>query len=411
MTAPMISTASPASGSAGTTVWLTGSGFTGVSAVRFGSVPATSFTVVSPTVISATAPAGSGTVQITVTGPGGTSNALAFTYVGVPHLTSAVPNGGPTAGGTSVTVTGTGLSEVVTVTFGATSVAFTVVSDSVLVTTAPAGSGTVQITATSPGGSSNTLPYTYLPAPVVTAVTPDQGPTVGGTTVTVTGSGFTGATGVQFGSTPATFTVVSNTQIVAAAPPGAPGVVRVTVTTAGGTGSAFYYYLGTPVLTGVVPVEGPTSGGTTLTLTGSSLSEASAVRFGSVSATSFTVVSDTQVLATSPAGSGTEQITVTSPGGTSNGVAFTYAPAPHLTSAVPNEGPTAGGTLVTLTGTGLSEVATVTFGATPAPFTILSDTLLVATAPAGSGTVQITATAPGGTSNTLSYLQVAPPVL
>ncbi|WP_344447400.1 IPT/TIG domain-containing protein, partial [Kitasatospora nipponensis] len=214
-----------------------------------------------------------------------------------------------------MTLTGTGLSEVVTVAFGATPAAFTVLSDTTVVATAPAGSGTVQVTVTSPGGTSNGLPYTYLSAPVVTTVAPNQGPTAGGTTVTVTGSGFTGATDVRFGSTPATtFTVVSGTQITAVAPPGGAGMVHLTVTTAGGTSSTFYYYLNAPVLTSVVPTQGPTSGGITLTLTGSGLSQASAVHFGAAAATSFTVVSDNQALATVPAGSGTVQVTVTSPG-------------------------------------------------------------------------------------------------
>ncbi|WP_199823454.1 IPT/TIG domain-containing protein, partial [Streptomyces sp. NRRL WC-3742] len=60
-----------------------------------------------------------------------------------------------------------------------------------------------------------------------------------------------------------------------------------------------------------------------------------AVRFGAVNASSFTVVSATQITATVPAGSGTVQVTVTTPGGTSNGVAFTYVPVPQLVSVIP----------------------------------------------------------------------------
>jgi hypothetical protein len=66
---------------------------------------------------------------------------------------------------------------------------------------------------------------------------------------------------------------------------------------------------------------------------------------------------------------------------------------------------------VTVTGTGLSAVTAVVFGSTPAAFTIVSDSILVATAPAGSGTAQVTATGPGGTSNALPYLQVPPPAV
>ncbi len=73
--------------------------------------------------------------------------------------------------------------------------------------------------------------------PSVTAVSPASGSALGGTTVIISGSGFTGATAVDFGpsNAAASFVVNSNTQITATSPPGAAGPVDVTVTTAGGT--------------------------------------------------------------------------------------------------------------------------------------------------------------------------------
>lgn len=72
--------------------------------------------------------------------------------------------------------------------------------------------------------------------PTVTTISPATGPVLGGTLVTLTGTGFLGATAVKFGSVPATtFTVQSNTQIVATAPPGTAGMVDVTVATPFGT--------------------------------------------------------------------------------------------------------------------------------------------------------------------------------
>jgi uncharacterized protein (TIGR03437 family) len=59
---------------------LAGTGFTGATAVLFGATPATSFTVNSDTQITAVAPAGLGTVPVTVVGPGGTSAGVSFTY-------------------------------------------------------------------------------------------------------------------------------------------------------------------------------------------------------------------------------------------------------------------------------------------------------------------------------------------
>ncbi len=72
--------------------------------------------------------------------------------------------------------------------------------------------------------------------PVVTAITPASGPTSGATTVTLTGTSFTGAAAVSFGVEPATsFTVDSDTQITAVSPAHAPGVVDITVTSLAGT--------------------------------------------------------------------------------------------------------------------------------------------------------------------------------
>ena len=99
------------------------------------------------------------------------------------------------------------------------------------------------------------------------------------------------------------------------------------------------------------PDLGPEAGGTTVVLTGTDLTGATAVDFGVTPAASFTVDSNTQITAISPAGTGLAEVTVTTPGGTSNNVFFTYLPVPTLTSVNPNSGPETGGDSVTLTGT------------------------------------------------------------
>jgi hypothetical protein len=74
--------------------------------------------------------------------------------------------------------------------------------------------------------------------------------------------------------------------------------------------------------------------------------------------------------------------------------------APTITSIDPASGPTAGGTVVTVNGTGLDTVSAVAFGSTPAAdFSALSATLLVAVSPAGTGTDAVKVTNPDGTSN------------
>ncbi len=230
--APTVTGLSPNSGPAGggTSVTLTGTNFTGATAVQFGAVAASSFTVVNATTITATSPAGSaGSMNVRVTTAGGTSATAAgnlFTYVAAPSVTSLSPSSGPVSGGTSVTITGTGLSGTTAVAFGATpATSFSVVNATTITATAPAGSaGAVNVTVLTPGGTSAAgagSQYTYLATPVVSGLSPSSGPTQGGTPVTITGTGFTGATAVTFGASPATsFTVVDATTITAVSPPG-----------------------------------------------------------------------------------------------------------------------------------------------------------------------------------------------
>jgi hypothetical protein len=165
--------------------------------------------------------------------------------------------------------------------------------------------------------------YTYV-APTVTSISPTSGPQGGGTTVTITGSDFTGATAVEFGTRAATnVTVNSDTQITASSPASLiAGVVNITITGPDGTSAlataARFTYIAPPSISSISPASGYTTGGTTVTITGSHLTGATAVSFGSVAAASYTVDSDTQITAVSPARSaGTVDITVVGPGGTS----------------------------------------------------------------------------------------------
>ncbi|MBV9025544.1 MAG: IPT/TIG domain-containing protein, partial [Streptomycetaceae bacterium] len=101
-------------------------------------------------------------------------------------------------------------------------------------------------------------------APVISSISPTQGPTTGGTAVAITGSGFTGASSVKFGTASAAFTAVSSTQINATAPLGS-GSVPVTVITPTGTSNSFTYtYVAAPVISSINPTQGPTAGGTTV---------------------------------------------------------------------------------------------------------------------------------------------------
>jgi IPT/TIG domain-containing protein len=173
-----------------------------------------------------------------------------------------------------------------------------------------------------------------------------------------------------------------------------------------------------PAVTGISPASGPEVGGTTVTITGTDLTGATDVQFGNTSAINFTVDSPAQITATAPAGSGTVDITVTTPGGAStinDADQYSYIRAPTVTGVGPTSGPESGGTTVTITGTDLSGTTDVEFGNTPASdFSADGPTQLTATAPPGTGTVDITITTPGGTSTTSDadqYTYIAPRVV
>ena len=332
--APIVSAISPSAGptTGGTVVTVSGSNFTGATSVTFGGAAASSYTVNSATSITATAPANSaGTVDVRVTTAGGTSATSAtdqYTYIEAPTVTAVSPKSGPTAGGTTVVITGTGFTGATAVTFGATaSTSFTVNTATQITATSPAHApGTVDVRVTTAGGTSATSAtdqYTYIAAPMVTAVSPSSGPTAGGTTVVITGANFSAATAVTFGGTPAIgYTIDANTQITATSPAGSAGTVDVRVTTPGGTSATSqasqYNYLAAPTVSDVLPRIGQVD--TQVQITGTGFTNARVVRFGSAVATAYTIISDTQISATAPANAdGIVNITVTTPGGTSNG--------------------------------------------------------------------------------------------
>jgi len=274
--------------------------------------------------------AGTYLVSVAVTGNSGAVG-YGAQYVGVfdaPVVSGVSPSSGPTGGSTGVTLSGTNLTEATAVYFGSTAAtSFTANADGTLTAVAPSGSaGTVDITVTTAGGTSATSSadhFTYLPAPVVTGISPSSGSTAGGTSVNIGGSGFTGATAVYFGATAATsFTVHSDNWITAIAPAEAAGTVDITVTTTGGASAASsadrFTFLAPPTVTGVSPSSGSTSGGTFVTITGTNFTGATAVYFGTSTGYSFTVVSSTEITVYAPPhAAGLVDITVITGGGTS----------------------------------------------------------------------------------------------
>jgi hypothetical protein len=153
-------------------------------------------------------------------------------------------------------------------------------------------------------------------APTVSSFTPTSGSP--GTSVTVNGSGFTGATAVTFNGAAASFTVGSDAQLTATVPSGATSG-PIAVTTPAGTGTSSSSFTVTaatvaPKITSISPTSGPV--GTVVAITGSGLTGATSVKFGGGVSAAYTVASDTRINATVPAGASSGGIAVTTPGGT-----------------------------------------------------------------------------------------------
>ncbi len=424
---PVVTSVSPGDGSlsAGSYVAITGQGFTGTTAVAFGSTPAKQFSVEDDQALEAVVPAATvaGTVDVKVTNGTGTSSAVAadhFTYVGPPTVTSLSPTTGTQGGGTRVTVDGTGFTDVGYVEVGgviATSV--TVISATQLtLVTPPGASGSEPVTVTTVGGTSamssaDLFTYATL-APGVLGITPSSGPAAGGTTVTVSGTGFSSTSTVAFGGVAATsVTYVSPNSLIAVAPAGKAGTsVAVTVVSGGKTSATshadLFTYLVAPTVTGISPATGPSGGGNVVTVTGTGFSGVTSVLFGTApvdpSDGALDVDSATTLTVQVPAGSiGTVDVTVVTGGGTSatsssDHYAYTGS-TPAVTGLSPAAGPVAGGGTVAIDGVGLLGATEVEFGSVPVHFTVESSTAIEATAPPGAaGTVAVTVTTPGGSS-------------
>ena len=426
--APTVASFTPASAAAGAAVTITGTNFANATAVSFNGVAA-AFTVVSDTTISAVVPVGATSGKILVTNPGASRQTpTSFTVtasVAAPTVTALSPVSGPVAGGTVVTITGSGfVSGATTVKFGAnagTSVTF--VSATSIRATTPAGiAGAVTVSATTTSGTStNVTQFTYVAVPTVTALSPVSGPVAGGTVVTITGSGFvSGATTVKFGANAGTsVTFVSATSIRATAPAGVAGAVTVTATTTTGgtsTNATQFTYVAAPTITSFAPTS--VAIGTVVTITGTNFTGATAVKFGTVLATRFTVISATSIVVGVPAGSVTStKITVTTPGGSvisTSSVTLSGTALPTITGFAATSGPV--GTVVTVTGANVGAASATAVNGVVATFTVTSATTLNLIVPVGAATGKITVTTAGGTATsaasfTVTLVIVAGPTL
>ena len=232
-------------------------------------------------------------------------------------LASIAPASGPIAGGTSVVITGTGFVAGAKVSIGGAAATSVVVSSdtTITATTPPGAVGPASVVVTLPDGQSATLatPFTYTSSALgVTAVSPSSGPPTGGTSVTITGTGFlTGATVTIGGNVCTSPAVVNATTITCVTPAGTAGAANIIVTNTDGRNTVLasgYTYTATspgtnttpPTVTSIAPNSGPTTGGTAITISGTGFTAGTAVTIAGLACANVTVFNSGKIVCTTP---------------------------------------------------------------------------------------------------------------
>lgn len=381
---PAFSSVSPASGGAGTTVTINGSNFSNATSVKFGTAPASSFTVNSATKITAVVAAGSSD-GVTVTTPGGTTTSNLFSFTAPPVITgTSTMKGGNNS---FITIQGTNLTGA-QVTIGGVPASVTYNDTNQIYATLGSGGSSGDIVIVTPGGTVTLPGFTWVNAPQITSFTPQTA--AAGDKVTIKGTGLGETTAVSFGGVYAIFSILSPLEIEATVPNGASGAII--VTSPGGSASSPGFVYKGPSITSFLPVQA--GKGQTVTIQGSNFTGATSVSFGGVPATSFQVISATQINAV--VGNGrTGYVSVTTPSGTGSLTGFQH-PGPYILSFSPDYAGDFSVTPITITGSNFTGTTAVSFGGVPAAsFTVVSATVIQAT-PAKSGSGDVAVTTPLG---------------
>ncbi|MGO9322049.1 MAG: IPT/TIG domain-containing protein [Solirubrobacteraceae bacterium] len=330
---PTVSKVEPAEGPAagGTVVKITGTGFTEGALVKIGSA-ATGVEYKSETELKATTAATAvGKDEVFVTDAKGVNSAGPdFTYLAAPKVTSVSPAEGSTAGSTSITLKGTDFVAGAKVTLaGEEATSVVVVSATEITAKTPAGAaGKDEVVVVDADGTSSAgAGFTYITPPTVSAISPKEGTTAGGTSVKITGTGFVKGAKVKIGGEATSVTVVSGTEITAKTVAHAAGKFSVEVTENGVAQSATveFTYATPPKVTSVSPAEGSKAGGWEVLIKGTEFSEHAKVTIGSEVAKVEWVSATELVVTTSAHAAGKAEVVVTNGElSSSGGPMYTY---------------------------------------------------------------------------------------
>jgi hypothetical protein len=279
---------------------VSGSGFTGATVVKFGTTNATNVHVISDAVLSATTPAaltpGAANVQVyrdaTVAGNATKSNA--FTYLDLaPTVVSLTPSVGLLQGGTVVTVRGTNLAFVTSVTVGGRSAALGNKTATSCTFVTPASSLTIVTSVTAVvtnGAGSAMIPFTYTSPATITLTIPST-VDIRGESVQLIGTALQQTTSVTVAGVGAVIQSKSATQLTLTAPPhaAAAGAGAATLALVGAdnhtTTWSLQYVDKAPLIATISPSTGSRFGGTLVRIAGTNLQYVTQVVFGGVAAT------------------------------------------------------------------------------------------------------------------------------
>ncbi len=287
---PTLTAVSPGAGPVGIAVTLTGTNFgsaQGASTVSFNGTAAMPIAW-SATSITAPVPPGAASGPVTVTVGGTASNGVVFTVVPPPTLTALSPTSGVV--GVLVTLSGTDFGA----TQGASVVAFngtpatpTAWSTTSITAPVPAGASSGPVTVTVGGQLSNSVGFTVISPPTLTATTPNAGPA--GALVTLTGANFgptQGTSTVLFNGTVAVPAAWSPTSITTPVPAGATSGV-VTVVVGGLTSNGVGFTVGAPTTTTAVTITDPFPGTTFNAPASLTVSAAASISGGTIARVEF----------------------------------------------------------------------------------------------------------------------------
>jgi hypothetical protein len=366
----------------GTPVQILGTHFLPGSRVFFGGNEAPDVRVESPSLITAVTPPGAkGTVDVEVVRPDGKRGIVrdGFRYATL-LITRITPEIGPVTGGITVQIEGYGFQSGAQVHIGESLLADAFVTPMSIRGTLPPGEpGTVDVSVTNPDGERDVLShaFTYVPPPVIERVSPAFVPLTGFGQLNIIGSGFIGTPTVYIGGVACRKVQFVSSERLEVTTPQVPTVGRHDVAVINPGGQRAVLPDGVTVLApikirSVEPANGGLEGGTRITIVGeptvefqgrtfpsrfvrTTPSSVVKVLIGDVEATSETFQSDNVITAITPPNTpGPKSVKVVNPDGQFDTLkdAFTYNVLPQITKVIPDNGKLAGGTVVTIRGSG-----------------------------------------------------------